>query len=64
VWDVSLPATVVLDDGSSVRPVHRIQPVRVIRTSGGHTSTGHGSLTFVAETDVDRDERVRVTAAT
>ncbi|MEU8138537.1 hypothetical protein [Streptodolium elevatio] len=49
-WDVSHPATVVMPDGKATRPVHRIQPVRVTaRHPDGATSTGNGSLTFVAE---------------
>ena len=53
-WDVSLPAVVGYPDGSSGRPVHRIQPVRVVqRTPDGGTSEGTGSLTFIAELPLD-----------
>lgn len=59
VWDVTHPATVVRDDGTVERPVHRIQPVRVTRTGPEGTSTGNGSLTFVAECPVDADGVLR-----
>ncbi len=50
VWDVSQPAQVGLPDGSVGRPVHRIQPVRVVqRSADGAVSEGTGSLTFIAE---------------
>jgi hypothetical protein len=51
VWDVSHPAEVGYPDGSSGRPVHRIQPVRVTHrpAGGGAASAGTGSLTFIAE---------------
>ena len=49
VWDVRHPAEVVHADGTVDRPVHRIQPVTVTRTSSSGTSVGHGSCTFIAE---------------
>ncbi len=52
VWDVTHPAEVVLGDGSTTRPVHRIQPVRVTQSGPDGTSTGTGSLTFIAEGDL------------
>jgi hypothetical protein len=54
VWDVTHPAEVGLPDGSVVRPVHRIQPVRVTQHDDSGTSLGTGSLTFIAEGDLDR----------
>jgi hypothetical protein len=53
VWDVSRPAEVGYPDGSTGRPVHRIQPVRVTQHGPDGTSTGVGSLTFIAEGDLD-----------
>ncbi len=53
VWDVSRPAAVIYPDGSTERPVHRIQPVRVTQTDEGGTSHGHGSLTFIAEGNLE-----------
>ena len=74
VWDVSHPATVVYPDGAEDRPVHRIQPVRVVQRGPGRgagggagggvgggaggTSEGTGSLTFIAEVEVDADGRL------
>jgi hypothetical protein len=55
VWDVSHPAVVGLPDGTTNRPVHRIQPVRVTQTGPAGTSTGNGSLTFIAEIDLEPD---------
>jgi hypothetical protein len=52
MWDVSHPAQVGLADGSVVRPVHRIQPVRVVQHDHTGTSRGTGSLTFIAEGDL------------
>jgi hypothetical protein len=52
VWDVTHPAEVVLGDGSTARPVHRIQPVRVTQHGPDGTSEGTGSLTFIAEGDL------------
>lgn len=49
VWDVSHPAEVVREDGARVRPIHRIQPVRVVLRGGGLDGEGTGSLTLIAE---------------
>jgi hypothetical protein len=49
IWDVSHPAEVRYPDGAADRPVHRIQPVRVTTYGPSGTSTGFGSLTFIAE---------------
>ncbi len=49
VWDVSHPAVVTHVDRSSVRPVHRIQPVSVNLSGALGASHGTGSLTFIAE---------------
>lgn len=49
VWDVSHPAEVVRAGGERVRPIHRIQPVRVEVRGGGLDGTGTGSLTLIAE---------------
>jgi hypothetical protein len=47
-WDITHPADVVSADGSTARPVHRIQPVRVsLEGEGGHHE-GTGSLTLIA----------------
>jgi hypothetical protein len=62
VWDVSQPAEVVLADGTTERPVHRIQPVRVRQVDESGTSAGFGSLTFIAEVPVDPDGVLRTTA--
>lgn len=48
-WQVSHHSEVRYPDGSAGRPIHRIQPVRVRQEAGGRTSTGFGSLTFIAE---------------
>ncbi|HEX4432171.1 MAG TPA: hypothetical protein VHZ96_23070 [Frankiaceae bacterium] len=54
VWDVTHPARVGYPDGSSGRPVHRIQPVRVRQhAADGSVSEGTGSLTFIAELPFD-----------
>lgn len=60
VWDVSHPAVVGLPDGTTNRPVHRIQPVRVTQTGPDGTSEGNGSLTFIAEIDLEPDGTLRV----
>ncbi len=60
VWDVSHPADVGLPDGTTDRPVHRIQPVSVVQRGLDGTSTGTGSLTFIAELDVDDDGVLRL----
>ncbi len=53
-WDVSQPASVTMPDGRVERPVHRIQPVRVVqRGADGSTSEGFGSLTFIAELPIE-----------
>jgi hypothetical protein len=62
VWDVSHPADVGYPDGSTGRPVHRIQPVRVTQRSPSGTSHGTGSLTFIAEVDPDPNGVLRVAA--
>jgi hypothetical protein len=48
VWDVSHRAEVVRA-GARVRPIHRIQPVRVALRGGGLDGEGTGSLTLIAE---------------
>jgi hypothetical protein len=53
VWDVSHPAEVRIADGSTGRPVHRIQAVQVVRRGRAGTSEGTGSLTFIAELPLD-----------
>jgi hypothetical protein len=53
VWDVSHHADVVYPDGATGRPIHRIQPVRVTQHAPDSVSTGFGSLTFIAEGDLD-----------
>lgn len=59
VWDVSHPARVVYPDGRTDRPVHRIQPVHVVQRGPKGTSEGTGSLTFIAEADLDGDGHLR-----
>jgi hypothetical protein len=49
IWDVAHHADVGYPDGVIGRPIHRIQPVRVVQYASGATSTGFGSLTFIAE---------------
>ncbi|NQZ99359.1 MAG: hypothetical protein HRU01_22860 [Myxococcales bacterium] len=49
VWDVSHPAEVVRANGETLRPIHRIQPVRVSIRGGGLDGEGTGSLTMIAE---------------
>jgi hypothetical protein len=49
VWDVSHPAEVGYPDGTTGRPVHRIQPVRVTQVGPSGATAGTGSLTFIAE---------------
>ena len=60
VWELTGPATVALPDGSVDRPVHRIQPVKVTRRGASGTSTGFGSLTFIAELPLDADQHLRL----
>jgi len=44
IWDVAHPAEVGYPDGSTGRPVHRIQPVKVVETGpDGVTSEGTGA---------------------
>lgn len=62
IWEVTHPAAVGLPDGSTIRPVHRIQPVRVTQTGPHGTSEGNGSLTFIAELDLDPDGALRFSA--
>ena len=48
VWDVSAPATIVYEDGSSKDHWHRIQPVAVTATLDGKApSRGTGSMTLI-----------------
>jgi hypothetical protein len=49
-WDVSHPTEVVHQDGTVTRPVHRIQPVRVVIGD----DEGTGSLTMIAEGSLPR----------
>jgi hypothetical protein len=49
VWDVSHSAEVVRADGAVLRPIHRIQPVRVALRGAGLDGQGPGSLTLIAE---------------
>jgi hypothetical protein len=60
VWDVAHPAEVTAADGTMTRPVHRIQPVRVTLRVPSGSSAGTGSLTFIAEADLDADGWLRV----
>ena len=54
VWDVSHHADVVYSDGTTGRPIHRIQPVRVVQRGPEGASSGFGSLTFIAEGPLDK----------
>jgi hypothetical protein len=58
VWDVSHPAEVGYPDGGTDRPVHRIQPVAVTHHGPAGPSHGTGSLTFIAEVEVNPDGRL------
>jgi hypothetical protein len=60
-YDVAHAAEVILPDGTKARPIHRIQPVKIAMRSADSTSYGAGSLTFVAECDLDRDGHLRLT---
>ena len=60
VWDVSDRADVGYPDGRKDRPIHRIQPVRVTQRGFGPTVEGNGSLTFIAEVDIDPDGQLRL----
>ena len=63
-WDVSHPAVVGYPDGSSGRPVHRIQPVTVTQhAADGSVSRGTGSLTFIAELPLDPADGGRLQVA-
>jgi hypothetical protein len=59
-WDVSHTANVEHADGTVVRPIHRIQPVRLIQRNQGAVSQGTGSLTFIAELPLDKDGHLRL----
>jgi hypothetical protein len=59
VWDVTRPAEVGYPDGTTGRPVHRIQPVTVTQHGPAGSSHGTGSLTFIAEVDLDADGHLR-----
>ena len=54
IWDVSHHTDVGYPDGTTGRPIHRIQPVRVVQHTPDGTSTGFGSLTFIAEGDLEK----------
>jgi hypothetical protein len=60
VWNVAHAADVGHSDGSVVRPVHRIQPVRVVQHDHRGVSHGTGSLTFIAELPLDEDGHLRL----
>jgi len=60
-YDVTHPVNVVLPNGATERSLHRIQPVHITLSSAGATSHGTGSLTFIAETDLDADAHLRLT---
>ena len=60
VWDLVDTATVRLPGGGLDRPVHRIQPVQVTRHGASATSTGFGSMTFIAEIPLDADGHLRL----
>lgn len=60
-YDVSHPTDIVLPDGTTTRPIHRIQPVHIVMRCPGATSRGTGSLTFIAELDTDPDGHLRLT---
>jgi hypothetical protein len=49
VWDVSHATDVVRSNGEIVRPIHRIQPVRVRVHGANLDGQGTGSLTLIAE---------------
>lgn len=60
VWDVAHAAEVRHSDGTVVRPVHRIQPVRLVQHDRNGVSHGTGSLTFIAELPLDEDGHLRL----
>lgn len=53
-WDVSHPCEVVREDGSRVRPIHRIQPVSLSLRGADLDGEGTGSLTLIAEGSLPR----------
>jgi hypothetical protein len=63
VWDVAHAAEVGHSDGTVVRPVHRIQPVRVVQRDRFGMSQGTGSLTFIAELPLSEDGHLRLQGA-
>jgi hypothetical protein len=63
VWDVAHAAEVGHSDGTVVRPVHRIQPVRLVQHDQNGASQGTGSLTFIAELPLDEDGHLRLQGA-
>ena len=48
-WDVTDPCEVVRPGGNRVRPIHRIQPVKLRVRGAGLDGEGTGSLTMIAE---------------
>jgi hypothetical protein len=60
-YDVTDAAEVVSPDGTTARPIHRIQPVKIVMRSAAGTSYGTGSLTFIAEFALDPDKHLRLT---
>jgi hypothetical protein len=60
-YDVTHPTDIVLPNETTARPLHRIQPVRITLYSPEGTSRGTGSLTFIAELDLDPDGHLRLT---
>jgi hypothetical protein len=63
VWDVAHAAEVGRSDGTVFRPVHRIQPVRLVQHDQNGVSHGTGSLTFIAELPLDEDGHLRLQGA-
>src|SRR5262245_8886837 len=53
-WDLSHPGVVVRGGGQTVRPIHRIQPVRVALRRVRFDGVGTGTLTRSAEGSVAR----------
>ncbi len=47
-------------DGTVVRPIHRIQPVRLVQHDQSGEHYGTGSLTFIAELPLDEDGHLRL----
>jgi len=60
VWDVAHAAEVGRSDGTVFRPVHRIQPVRLVQHDQNGVTHGSGSLTFIAELPLDEDGHLRL----